>query len=131
MSLLTRNYTISTEGSLAPVVLGHFVYILRLFLFFVVTVLLFCLFTVEKSDAVTLAECVELALANNPDLQKQQMNLQLAREDMAEQKSRNFGTLDFVSAYTHYNLPRTLAPLTPGSIEIGRASCRERVSSPV
>ncbi len=66
--------------------------------------------------ALTLKQCVELALKNNPDLQKQQMNLELAHSDLSEQKSRNFGKLDMVSSYTHYNLPRTLAPMTPASI---------------
>jgi outer membrane protein TolC len=86
------------------------------FLFIGVAGLLFCMFTATGSHAITLEQCVELALKNNPDLQKQQMNLKLAQEDMTEQKSQNFGKLDIVSTYTHYNQPRTLAPMTPASI---------------
>ncbi len=64
----------------------------------------------------TLDECVELALKNNLELQRKQLDPMLAQSDMKEQKSRNYGKLSVVSSYTHYNLPRTLAPLTPASI---------------
>ena len=67
----------------------------------------------------TIEKCVELALQNNPDLQKQRLNLKLADEDIADQKSLNFGKLNIVSSYTHYNLPRTLAPMTPGLVITG------------
>lgn len=75
-----------------------------------------------RAQALTLEQCVKLALKNNPDLQGQRMNLNLARGDLSEQKSRNFGKLDMVSSYTRYNLPRTLAPMTPASIMKNPAS---------
>ena len=64
----------------------------------------------------TIKKCVELALQNNPELQKQQLNLKLADEDIADRKSQDFGQFNIVSSYTHYNLPRTLAPMTPGLV---------------
>ncbi|MEA1921377.1 MAG: TolC family protein [Pseudomonadota bacterium] len=64
----------------------------------------------------TIKKCVELALQNNPELQKQRLNLKLADEDIADRKSQDFGQLNIVSSYTHYNLPRTLAPMTPGLV---------------
>ncbi len=67
----------------------------------------------------TIEKCVELALQNNPDLQRQRLNLKLADEDISDQKSQDFGRLDIVSSYTHYNLPRTLAPMTPGLVTTG------------
>ena len=73
-------------------------------------------FTVMASRAQTLDECVALALENNLEFQKQQLDPMLAQSDMAEKKSNNYGKLSVVSSYTHYNLPRTLAPLTPASI---------------
>lgn len=92
-------------------------HILKLFLFPTGISFLLCAFTVSQSlAAFTLEECVELALSNNPDLQKQQMNLNLAHAGLNEEKSRNFGSLNIVSSYTHYNLPRTLTPMTPGLI---------------
>lgn len=90
--------------------------LLKFFLPLAIVVQLICTFTVTQGHAFTLDECVELALQNNPDLQKQRLNLRLAHEDMSDQKSQNFGKLSIVSSYTHYNLPRTLAPLTPASI---------------
>jgi outer membrane protein TolC len=69
----------------------------------------------------TLEECVQLALKNNPDLLQQQLNLNIAHADVAEQHSRNFGKLDIAGSYTYYNLPRTLAPLTPASMASGAA----------
>ncbi len=76
---------------------------------------------VTAVHALSLEECVQLALKNNPDLQKQQLSVELAHEDVAEQKSVNYGKLDIVGSYTHYNLPHTLAPLTPASIAFGAA----------
>jgi len=68
------------------------------------------------SSGLTIEEAVALALENNPDLQKQQMNRALSEEDLSGKKSQNFGKIDLVASYGHYNLPRTLAPLTPASI---------------
>ena len=77
---------------------------------------LICIVTVIQGHGFTLEECVDLALRNNPNLQQQKLNLELAHEDMTDRKSQNFGQLNVISSYTHYNLPHTLAPLTPASI---------------
>ncbi|WP_457574805.1 TolC family protein [Desulfolithobacter sp.] len=81
-----------------------------------VGVLLLGAVPVNQGYALTLEECVSLALKNNPDLQKQRLNLKVADDDLVEQKAQNFGRLDMVSSYTHYNLPRTLTPMTPATI---------------
>ena len=70
----------------------------------------------QVSDGLTIDEAVDLALQNNPGLQKQQMNQALSEEDLSGKKSQNFGRIDLVASYGHYNLPRTLVPLTPASI---------------
>jgi len=70
----------------------------------------------QVSNGLTLEEVVTLALANNPDFQKQQMNQTLTEEDLKGKKSENFGKIELLASYGHYNLPRTLAPLTPSSI---------------
>ncbi|PNU20552.1 hypothetical protein C2E25_06655 [Geothermobacter hydrogeniphilus] len=81
---------------------------------------LFCLLALflpaAPGRAFTLDDCVELALRNNPGLQKQRMGPDLAQTDLSARKGLRFGRLDAVSSYTHYNLPRTLVPLTPGAI---------------
>ncbi|NOY12117.1 MAG: TolC family protein [Deltaproteobacteria bacterium] len=84
--------------------------------------LLLMLSPATQSQAFTLDQCVELAVQNNPELQKQQLGLQFAGNDLTEQKALKFGRLDFVASYTRYNLPRTLAPLTPGSIATNPAA---------
>ncbi|MEA3348471.1 MAG: TolC family protein, partial [Pseudomonadota bacterium] len=83
---------------------------------------LFWLVAPAESSDLSIENCIELALQNNPDLQKQQLNLKLADEDITNQKSLNFGQLNIVSSYTHYNLPRTLAPMTPSLITSGPAT---------
>ena len=67
-------------------------------------------------NGLTIDEAVALALENNPGIQKQQMNRALSEEELSGKKSQNFGKIDVVASYGHFNLPRTLAPLTPASI---------------
>ena len=67
-------------------------------------------------NAMTIGEAVALALENNPGIQKQQMNRALSEEELSGKKSQNFGKIDVVASYGHYNMPRTLVPLTPASI---------------
>ncbi len=69
-----------------------------------------------QDQTLTLDEAVAMALQGNPDLQKQALAHEAAREDASDQKSQRFGRLSLVSSYNHYNLPRTLAPLTPSSL---------------
>ncbi len=80
----------------------------------------FCLFTLplftEQSFGLTLEECVSLALSNNPDLQKQQLNQEAAASSVKELKSQNYGKISALASYTHYNLPRTLVPMTPAAM---------------
>ena len=87
--------------------------LLKFYLHLCVAGLLICLVLVTQGHTLTLEECVELALKNNPDLQKQQMQQQFAYSDLDEKKSQNFGKISAVTSYTHYNLPRTLVPMTP------------------
>ena len=70
----------------------------------------------QVSSGLTLEEAVALALKNNPGLQKQQMNQALSEEKLSGEKLQHFGKINVVASYGHYNLPRTLAPLTPASI---------------
>ena len=87
--------------------------LIKFYLYPGLAVLCILLLPVAHGHALTLEECVELALKNNPDLQKQQLQLQLTRSDLQEKQGQNFGTISAVSSYTHFNLPRTLVPMTP------------------
>ncbi len=85
--------------------------------YLVLVLVLFCsTFFPVTGFPITMDECVSLALNNNSDIHKQKLGVQIAKEDFAGQKMTGFGSLKLVSSYTHYNLSRTLAPLTPASI---------------
>ncbi len=71
------------------------------------------LFLPPAGQAMTMQECVALALKNNPEQQRQQLDITLAEREIKQQKASNFGRLDLVSGYTHYNTSRTLTPMTP------------------
>ncbi len=82
--------------------------------------LLSCLFSIilltGTSHGLTLEECVNMALNNNPDLQKQALNQRAASSYVEELQSQNFGKISAIASYTHYNLPRTLVPMTPAAM---------------
>ncbi len=72
--------------------------------------------TSGQSFGLTLEECVDMALNNNPDLQKQQLNQDVASTNFKEMQAQNYGTISAIASYTHYNLPRTLVPVIPATI---------------
>ena len=74
------------------------------------------IFSPGVSTGLTLDEAVALALKNNPDLQKQQLNQALSEEELSGKKAQRFGRFDVIADYGHYNNPRTLIPLTPMAI---------------
>ena len=80
---------------------------------FLMSVLAFSLF------AQSLDEVIDYALKHSTVVRQSVAQRDLA--DLSHQKSRaeRFGELDVVGSYTHYNLPRTLAPLTPSAIQSG------------
>jgi outer membrane protein TolC len=78
-----------------------------------------CFMVVPSGFSMTLDEAVDIALQNNPDLQKQVSSQQLAGEDIADLTSQNYGRIGIVSSYTHFNLPRTLVPMTPAAMASG------------
>ncbi len=64
----------------------------------------------------SLQESVDKALENNPDIKKQELNYKFSKLSHQERSSKDYGNFGAVGSYTHYNLPRTLVPLTPASI---------------
>jgi len=86
---------------------------------FILLIQTIVVFLTGETSAFTIEEAVSLALTNNLNLQKQQMNQKFSENDFAEKKSQNFGRIDLVSSYSHYNHPRTLIPMTPTLISDG------------
>ena len=68
------------------------------------------------SDAFTLERLVAYGLKHSTAVKKSKAQIALARARRKESKAARLGSIDLVGSYTHYNLPRTLAPLTPATI---------------
>ncbi len=67
-------------------------------------------------EAMTLEESVSYALEHNNGLKKADLETASARSIRDAKKGQRFGRVDLLASYDHYNLPRTLAPLTPASL---------------
>ncbi len=65
--------------------------------------------------ATTLPELIESGLNNNSLIKKTDLQIELMEAKQAESKAKRFGEVDVVGSYTHYNLPRTLAPIVPSA----------------
>ena len=74
------------------------------------------MFLTLSLSATSLVELVELGLKNNSVIQKNNLQINLLEAKKAESKVSRFGEVDVVGSYTHYNLPRTLAPIVPSSL---------------
>jgi len=63
--------------------------------------------------AVSLQELVRIGLKESTIVKKSQTEIDYAVEKQNESKADQLGKIDLVAGYTHFNLPRTLSPLTP------------------
>ncbi len=61
----------------------------------------------------SLDEAISTALKNSVELKKSSLNKDVAKNDLKEKRSANYGRVDLLASYTHYNIPRTLAPVVP------------------
>ena len=64
----------------------------------------------------TLNGLLDYAMQHSTVVKKSQMELALSKSKREESQASNFGRIDLVGGYTHFNLPRTLIPLTPSTI---------------
>ncbi len=67
----------------------------------------------------TLNELVDYAMANAPVVKQTQAEITRAALQHQQSKAAQYGTLELVADYTHYNTERTLAPLSPNAIGSG------------
>jgi len=63
--------------------------------------------------ATSLQELVRIGLKESTVIKKSQTEIDFAVEKRKESQADRLGSIDLVANYTHFNLPRTLAPLTP------------------
>jgi outer membrane protein TolC len=71
------------------------------------------LLALQTLQAMPLDVLIEKALEKSSVVQKARMQHELMRQKRREKHASQFGSIDLSASYTHYNLPRTLAPLTP------------------
>lgn len=67
----------------------------------------------------TLDGLVQYATKHSTVAKQSQTQIELAQTKRDESRVGQYGSLDLVGDYTHYNTPRTLAPLTPTAIGTG------------
>lgn len=78
----------------------------------IVYVSIFILISTAAS-AQSLHSLINYALEHSTVVKQSKAQIELAKTQREESHAAQFGSIDLVGGYTHYNLPRTLAPLTP------------------
>ncbi|MEA3490583.1 MAG: TolC family protein [Campylobacterota bacterium] len=63
--------------------------------------------------AISLPELVRIGLKESTVVKKSQTQIDYAIEKREESQAEQLGSINLVASYTHFSLPRTLAPLTP------------------
>jgi outer membrane protein TolC len=64
----------------------------------------------------SLDSLIQYAMKNSTVVKQSKAQMELAEASRDESTSAQYGRIDLVGSYTRFNLPRTLAPLTPASI---------------
>ncbi len=67
----------------------------------------------------TLDELIQYAVKHSTVIKQSQTQVELAQLKREESRIQQYGSLDLIGDYTHYNTPRTLMPLTPALISSG------------
>jgi outer membrane protein TolC len=67
--------------------------------------------------ATSLPELVRIGIAKSTITKRSKLDIEYAKETQKEKQSDQLGSIDLVASYTHFNLPRTLAPLTPATMK--------------
>ena len=78
--------------------------------------MLYILLFTSISFGQSLNSLIHYALEHSTVVKKSKAQIDLAQAQREESHSAQLGSIDLVASYTHFNLPRTLAPLTPASI---------------
>ena len=73
-------------------------------------------FTLLSLHAMSLDESIAYALEHNKGLKQADLSVERLKYQRDAKVSQNFGRVDVIASYDHYNLSRTLAPLTPMAI---------------
>ena len=82
--------------------------------------LLYLLFS-STIYAVSLSHLVDIGLTHSTVIQKSKADIEYSRAKRHQSRANSYGSIDLVANYTHFNTPRTLAPITPASIKLPNA----------
>ena len=80
------------------------------------SLLLFTFLLTNHLGATSLSELIESGLQHNSLIKKSNLDIRIMESKKEENQAKKFGEVDIVGSYTHYNLPRTLAPIVPSSL---------------
>ena len=78
--------------------------------------LLFTVLLATNIEATTLSQLIESGLQHNSLMKKSSLDIEMMEAKRAENRAKRLGEVDVVGSYTHYNLPRTLAPIVPSAL---------------
>jgi outer membrane protein TolC len=65
----------------------------------------------------TLEGLIDYAMKHSTVVKQGQAQMELSHYKREESRSEQFGSIDLLASYTHFNLPRTLVPLTPATMK--------------
>jgi len=74
------------------------------------------IFSIISLKAISLDDAISYALKHNNTLQQANLNVKNSKQQKEIKKAENFGHINVIASYEHYNLSRTLVPLAPLSI---------------
>ncbi len=80
----------------------------------------FLLFIPIYLAGMSLNECINYALKEATPIKKSQNEIEISNLNRKIQKVSEFGEIDLVADYNHYNSLRTLGPLTPSTMQSGK-----------
>ncbi len=76
-------------------------------------------FTVVLSFGISLRSCISYALKNATPIKQSRTDIEISNLNHKIQKVSQFGEINLVADYNHYNGVRTLGALTPSVMQSG------------
>ena len=75
----------------------------------------------------TLGELTQYAMKHSTVVKQNHAQIELSELVRKESQAQQYGELNVVGDYTHYNTERTLAPLSPNSIGSGQPITKQKI----
>ncbi|MFK5975754.1 MAG: TolC family protein [Sulfurovum sp.] len=78
--------------------------------------LLYLLFS-SAIYALSLPQLIDVGLTNSNIIKKSKADIEYSRAKRNQSRANSYGKIELVANYTHFNTPRTLAPVTPSTMK--------------